>query len=102
MQYCDKALVSVASLFINGLLMLSLLFLPELVWASRLEDIAKGMAAGSDKKIQDLIKIGITGGLVIPLLGMLYLVTDKKGLARLAGFIGAIVLGYALFFLHFT
>jgi len=92
----------VTLLFINSLLVLSLLLMSEQLWAGRLEDIAKGMAAGNDKKIRDLIEIGITAGLIIPLLGMLYLVTDKKGLARLAGFIGAVVLGSALFFLHFA
>ncbi len=92
MQLCKKLTV---------LMILSLLIVPEAVWAGRLEDIANAMAAGGDKKIQDLIEIAITGGLIIPLLGMLYLVTEKKGLARFAGFIGTVVLGAALFFLHF-
>jgi len=102
MQYCDKSPASVMLLCMNGFVMLGLLIMPEMACANRLETIAEAMAAGADQKIKDLVEIGITASLLLPLLAMLYWVTEKKGLVRLVGFIGAIALGYALYMLHFT
>ncbi len=82
--------------------MLGILAMPEVVWAGRLDSIAAEISGGSDKKIQQLIAIGITVALFIPLLGMLYLATEKKGLARIGGCIGAIVLAVILYVFHFT
>ncbi len=99
MRYDNKLL---AVLSVNGLVALGLFIMPEMAWAGRLESIANEIAGGSDKKIQQLIVIGITAALFIPLLGMLYLATEKRGLARVGGYVGAIVLGAMLYMLHFT
>lgn len=72
-----------------------------MVWANRLEKIAESIAAGADQKIKDLIEVSITASLLLPLFLMLYWITEKKGLVRLVGFIGAGALGYALYMLHF-
>ncbi|MFC1602837.1 hypothetical protein ACFL3U_04660 [Pseudomonadota bacterium] len=72
-----------------------------MAWANRLEKIADAIAAGADQKIKDLIEIGITASLFILLLVMLYWMTEKKGLVRMLGCIGAGGLGYALYMLHF-
>jgi len=100
MQDCNKLPV-LAPMLIGGFIMLTLLAMPDMAWASRLEKIAEGMAAGADQKIKDLIEVGITASLLLPLFVMLYWITEKKGLTRLIGFIGAGVLGYALYMLHF-
>lgn len=81
---------------------LGILAMPEMVWAGRLDSIAAEIAGGSDKKMQQLIVIGITAALFISLLGMLYLATEKKGLARIGGCVGAIVLVVILYMFHFT
>jgi len=86
----------------NGFVIMGLLVMPEVVWAGRLASIAEAIAAGADQKIKDLIEISITASLLFPLFVMLYWITEKKGLVRLAGFIGAIALGSALYMLHFT
>lgn len=99
MRYDNKWLLM---LFINALVMLGVLAMPEMAWAGRLDSIASEIAGGSDKKIQQLIVIGITVALFIPLLGMLYLATEKKGLTRVGGYIGAVVLGAILYLFHFT
>jgi hypothetical protein len=101
MQYGNKSLTSTMLLFINGCIILSLFAVPEMVWANRLEKIAEAMAAGADQKIKDLIEVTITASLIFPLFLMLYWITEKKGLVRLVGFIGAGALGYALYMLHF-
>ena len=81
---------------------LGLLAMPEMVWAGRLDSIAAEIAGRSDKKMQQLISIGITAALFLPLLGMLYLATEKKGLTRIGGYIGAILLAAILYTFHFT
>lgn len=98
MRYDNKWLLM---LFINALV-LGVLAMPEMAWAGRLDSIASEIAGGSDKKIQQLIVIGISVALFIPLLGMLYLATEKKGLTRVGGYIGAVVLGAILYLFHFT
>jgi len=101
MQYNNKLPV-LMMLFINGLMVLGLLAMPEMAGAGRLESIANEIAGGSDKKIRQLTEIGISAALFLPFLVMLYWATEKKGLMRVAGFIGAIVLGGLLYMLHFT
>jgi len=98
----NSKLLLLMTLFVNGLLMLGMLVMPDMAMAGRLESIAAEIAAGSDKKIQQLIVIGITAALFLPLLGMLYLATEKRGVTRVTGFIGTIVLVGLLYIFHFT
>ena len=62
--------------------------------------IADAIAAGADQKIKDLIEVGITASLLLPMFIMLYWITEKKGLVRALGCVGAGALGYALYMLH--
>ncbi len=100
MRYDNRWLTVLLPL--NGLLVLGLAVAPEMAWAGRLDSIASEIAGGSDKKIQQLIVIGITAALAIPLLVMLYLATEKKGATRVGGYVGAVVLGALLYLFHFS
>ena len=95
MRYENKLLLVVLGV-------LGMLVAPEMAWAGRLDSIAREIAGGSGKKTQQLISIGITAALFVPMLSMLYLATEKKGLARIGGCIGAIVLAVILYVFHFT
>jgi len=101
MPNCNRSITSAMLLFINVFIMLGLLAMPDMVWANRLEEIAEAVAAGADQKIKDLVEVGITASLLLPLLIMLYWITEKKGLLQVIGCIGAGALGYALYMLHF-
>jgi hypothetical protein len=102
MQYSHKPPALMICLFINGLMVLALLAMPELALAGRIETIAREIAAGADKKVQQLIVIGITAAIFLPLLVMLYLATEKKGFVRFAGIVGAVLLSGLLYMFHFT